>query len=188
MYWCVLFMIFFLSSRRRHTRCALVTGVQTCALPISGALLRAHRPRLPGRRGCRGFRQNARRIRAGFPVRHHCAGRDGCERRRHPPPGQRRAAVTGLRFFRSVPELREARRGLRRRREGAARRARRDRHPEPADGGRGMSSFARTDTSLMGRWWWTVDRWTLLSLVALMGFGALPMLAAPRAAPERARQ
>src|SRR3546814_19731383 len=27
--------MFFLSSRRRHTRCALVTGVQTCALPIS---------------------------------------------------------------------------------------------------------------------------------------------------------
>src|SRR3546814_9669414 len=25
---------FFVSSRRRHTRCALVTGVQTCALPI----------------------------------------------------------------------------------------------------------------------------------------------------------
>src|SRR3546814_4196019 len=30
--------IFFFSSRRRHTRCALVTGVQTCALPISGWL------------------------------------------------------------------------------------------------------------------------------------------------------
>src|SRR3546814_1418724 len=28
---------FFFSSRRRHTRCALVTGVQTCALPISCA-------------------------------------------------------------------------------------------------------------------------------------------------------
>src|SRR3546814_5699998 len=28
-------MRFFFSSRRRHTRCALVTGVQTCALPIS---------------------------------------------------------------------------------------------------------------------------------------------------------
>src|SRR3546814_9128717 len=28
--------LFFFSSRRRHTRCALVTGVQTCALPISG--------------------------------------------------------------------------------------------------------------------------------------------------------
>src|SRR3546814_17625268 len=30
----VLFFCFFFSSRRRHTRCALVTGVQTCALPI----------------------------------------------------------------------------------------------------------------------------------------------------------
>src|SRR3546814_20853163 len=29
------FCFFFFSSRRRHTRCALVTGVQTCALPIS---------------------------------------------------------------------------------------------------------------------------------------------------------
>src|SRR3546814_942339 len=28
-------VVFFCSSRRRHTRCALVTGVQTCALPIS---------------------------------------------------------------------------------------------------------------------------------------------------------
>src|SRR3546814_5974928 len=35
---CVLcmFVCFFFPSRRRHTRCALVTGVQTCALPISG--------------------------------------------------------------------------------------------------------------------------------------------------------
>src|SRR3546814_4924981 len=32
-------VLFCVSSRRRHTRCALVTGVQTCALPISGALL-----------------------------------------------------------------------------------------------------------------------------------------------------
>src|SRR3546814_15263917 len=30
---------FFFSSRRRHTRCALVTGVQTCALPISAQQL-----------------------------------------------------------------------------------------------------------------------------------------------------
>src|SRR3546814_8208793 len=29
-------ILFFLSSRRRHTRCALETGVQTCALPICG--------------------------------------------------------------------------------------------------------------------------------------------------------
>src|SRR3546814_10820467 len=31
----VFLFCFFFSSRRRHTRCALVTGVQTCALPIS---------------------------------------------------------------------------------------------------------------------------------------------------------
>src|SRR3546814_7800699 len=31
---CFLYCFFFFSSRRRHTRCALVTGVQTCALPI----------------------------------------------------------------------------------------------------------------------------------------------------------
>src|SRR3546814_707537 len=30
-------LVFFFSSRRRHTRCALVTGVQTCALPICAA-------------------------------------------------------------------------------------------------------------------------------------------------------
>src|SRR3546814_7963540 len=31
---CALWLCFFFSSRRRHTRFALVTGVQTCALPI----------------------------------------------------------------------------------------------------------------------------------------------------------
>src|SRR3546814_9394644 len=37
----VYLLFFFFSSRRRHTRCALVTGVQTCALPIyqAGAAL-----------------------------------------------------------------------------------------------------------------------------------------------------
>src|SRR3546814_17484443 len=33
----LLSLYFFFSSRRRHTRCALVTGVQTCALPISSS-------------------------------------------------------------------------------------------------------------------------------------------------------
>src|SRR3546814_4126168 len=33
-------LFFFFSSRRRHTRCALVTGVQTCALPIYVELLK----------------------------------------------------------------------------------------------------------------------------------------------------
>src|SRR3546814_2293079 len=37
----VMLVLFFFSSRRRHTRCALVTGVQTCALPISTPLLAA---------------------------------------------------------------------------------------------------------------------------------------------------
>src|SRR3546814_1025345 len=32
-------LFFFFSSRRRHTRCALVTGVQTCALPILSAAI-----------------------------------------------------------------------------------------------------------------------------------------------------
>src|SRR3546814_10059252 len=34
-------LFFFFSSRRRHTRCALVTGVQTCALPICSTTCRA---------------------------------------------------------------------------------------------------------------------------------------------------
>src|SRR3546814_5873076 len=37
-YVCVVFHCFLFSSRRRHTRCALVTGVQTCALPIFSLL------------------------------------------------------------------------------------------------------------------------------------------------------
>src|SRR3546814_7371804 len=32
---CKVVLVFCFSSRRWHTRCALVTGVQTCALPIS---------------------------------------------------------------------------------------------------------------------------------------------------------
>src|SRR3546814_8251716 len=34
----IFFFFFFFSSRRRHTSCALVTGVQTCALPICAIL------------------------------------------------------------------------------------------------------------------------------------------------------
>src|SRR3546814_1407538 len=40
---------FFFSSRRRHTRCALVTGVQTCALPIAwGSALKVDEPQSVG--------------------------------------------------------------------------------------------------------------------------------------------
>src|SRR3546814_19966581 len=44
----VILFYFFLSSRRRHTRCALVTGVQTCALPIFEHVQPAPRGRLAG--------------------------------------------------------------------------------------------------------------------------------------------
>src|SRR3546814_18831227 len=43
----VLVLLFFFSSRRRHTRCALVTGVQTCALPIYSGHSRIMGGRLP---------------------------------------------------------------------------------------------------------------------------------------------
>src|SRR3546814_6472493 len=42
--------LFFFSSRRRHTRCALVTGVQTCALPIFSALTSANGTSITGAR------------------------------------------------------------------------------------------------------------------------------------------
>src|SRR3546814_3905418 len=37
-----MYCMFFCSSRRRHTRCALVTGVQTCALPIYRRVAEIH--------------------------------------------------------------------------------------------------------------------------------------------------
>jgi cell division protein FtsW len=48
-----------------------------------------------------------------------------------------------------------------------------------------MISVSRADTSVLGRWWWTVDRWTLAALFALIGFGYLMMLAASPAVAER---
>jgi len=36
-----------------------------------------------------------------------------------------------------------------------------------------MTPFARTDRSVLGRWWWTVDRWTLAALLALLGIGVV---------------
>src|SRR3546814_20234229 len=41
-----------MSSRRRHTRCALVTGVQTCALPIFGAVIALELARRGNTVGC----------------------------------------------------------------------------------------------------------------------------------------
>src|SRR3546814_2083958 len=39
---CLYVCFLFFASRRRHTRCALVTGVQTCALPISEIVAPVH--------------------------------------------------------------------------------------------------------------------------------------------------
>ncbi len=41
-----------------------------------------------------------------------------------------------------------------------------------------MPVLARSDKSILGRWWWTVDRWTLAALVVLIGFGILLIQAA----------
>ena len=51
-----------------------------------------------------------------------------------------------------------------------------------------MPPLSRADTSVLGRWWWTVDRWTLLAVATLIGFGYVMMLAASPAVAERIRQ
>jgi cell division protein FtsW len=48
-----------------------------------------------------------------------------------------------------------------------------------------MIAVSRADTSVVGRWWWTIDRWTLAALLALVGFGYVMMLAASPAVAER---
>ena len=47
---------------------------------------------------------------------------------------------------------------------------------------------SRADVSLMGRWWWTVDRSTLVAVGLLMGFGYIMMLAASPAVAVRLHQ
>jgi cell division protein FtsW len=48
-----------------------------------------------------------------------------------------------------------------------------------------MNAFARNDTSILGRWWWTVDLWTLAALGILMFLGAILVLAASPAVATR---
>jgi len=51
-----------------------------------------------------------------------------------------------------------------------------------------MPMLSRADTSMLGRWWWTVDRWTLSAIAVLIGFGYIMMLAASPAVAERIHQ
>ena len=48
-----------------------------------------------------------------------------------------------------------------------------------------MSTFTRTDTSVVSRWWWTIDRLTLLSVIIIAALGAILVLAASPAVATR---
>ncbi len=48
-----------------------------------------------------------------------------------------------------------------------------------------MATFSRADNSLLGRWWWTVDRWTLGAVGLLIMIGFVMMQAASPAVAER---
>src|SRR3546814_19401038 len=93
-----MFFLFFFSSRRLHTSCALVTGVQTCALPISadgdGGKVH-HRPGVGsggvGRTRSRGHRD----------ARHFRAARGGCRRQ---PMSRLNREQMAERVARDIPE------------------------------------------------------------------------------------
>src|SRR3546814_3884021 len=84
-----------------------------------------------------------------------------------------RPAVAGLCIVRPVAELRSARRCVPGRRCQTRR------------GGSGMTLVARTDTSVIGRRWWTVDRWSLAALFALLMVGAWLVVTASPSVAER---
>ncbi|MBX7146561.1 MAG: putative lipid II flippase FtsW [Alphaproteobacteria bacterium] len=48
-----------------------------------------------------------------------------------------------------------------------------------------MSRFDRTDRSILGRWWWTVDHWTMLAVIILISFGVVLALAVSPATGAR---
>ncbi len=48
-----------------------------------------------------------------------------------------------------------------------------------------MTTYSRTDVSIFGRWWWTVDRWTLAALAVITGIGIILIMAASPPVAER---
>src|SRR3546814_18308483 len=102
---------FFFSSRRRHTRCALVTGVQTCALPIF-----RRRKRCPDRAGRLERRPPFPRQYDGLPAElglPHRAGPPACQGRVHifRSAGERAVAPPFWRQAKDVWKRSEERRG-----------------------------------------------------------------------------
>ena len=48
-----------------------------------------------------------------------------------------------------------------------------------------MSAFSRTDTSILGRWWWTIDRWMIAAVALLILIGLVLTLAASPSVAEK---
>ncbi len=48
-----------------------------------------------------------------------------------------------------------------------------------------MTRFARTDTSILGNWWWTVDRWSMAAVALLIVYGVMLTMAASPPVAER---
>ncbi|MBR9815610.1 MAG: putative lipid II flippase FtsW [Rhodospirillales bacterium] len=46
-------------------------------------------------------------------------------------------------------------------------------------------AFSRADTSVLGIWWWTIDRWMLAAVILLMGIGALLVMSASPPVADR---
>src|SRR3546814_4219236 len=102
-----MYLFFFFSSRRRHTRCALVTGVQTCALPILSLGVRRQRGRRHGPRALPAVLPGLRRAGGARPGRLRPGERDAADRRQridlrrarrlpHPPSARARAGADRL--------------------------------------------------------------------------------------------
>lgn len=48
-----------------------------------------------------------------------------------------------------------------------------------------MTTISRTDASILGRWWWSVDRWSLAALLAIVSVGVVLTMAASPPVAER---
>src|SRR3546814_10765503 len=85
-------MVFVFSRRRRHTRCALVTGVQTCALPIfaknSSGGYESRAKAAPIKAGL--GRKAQFRVHSGLWGRRSCEGKGKSRRRPWPRDGDKR--------------------------------------------------------------------------------------------------